>query len=77
MESAHGGDMEHKWKRKIGDGIMTFMTTGDPAVGFVHTATFECDGVTKTNSVKSTLQPTREDVERIFADFISFCRDGK
>jgi hypothetical protein len=77
MESAHGDDMEHTWKKKIGHGTMTFTTTGEPGVGFVHTATFEGGDVIKTKSVKSTLQPTREDVEKIFAEFIFLCRDGK
>jgi hypothetical protein len=28
--------MEYKWKKKRGDGIMTFMTAGDPVVTLQH-----------------------------------------
>jgi hypothetical protein len=79
--------MEHTWKKKIGHGTMTFKTTGDLffGAGFVHTATFECGDVTQTMSAQtparpnqqSTLQPTREDVEKIFADFIFYCRETR
>ena len=55
--------MEHTWKKKVGHGTMTFTTTGDPAVGFVHTATFERGDETISTRAKSTQQPTREDVE--------------
>jgi hypothetical protein len=65
--------MEHIWKKKVGHGTMTFTTTGELGSGFVHIATFESGDVTKTTSVQSTLQPTREDVEKIFADFIFLC----
>jgi hypothetical protein len=63
--------MEHQWKKKMGNAIVIFMTTGDPGIGFVHTATFEREDETISTRAKSTQQPTREDVEKIFADFIS------
>jgi len=47
------------------------MTTGVPGVGFVHTATFARGDETISTRAKLTLQPTREDVKKIFADFIS------
>jgi hypothetical protein len=63
--------MEEKWKKKIGDGIETFMTTGDPGIGFDHTATFVRGDEAISTRAWSNQQLTRENLEKVFADFIS------
>jgi len=63
--------MDETWTRTVAKRTLTYTTTGAVEVGFIHKMQFDNSHIVTTISRHWAVQPTREQVEALFADDVA------